>query len=98
MISALVSFVVRIVLGVIGLFFVLGLLAVALMTVLGLTLWSLLRGRRPTVNMASRFAQAYGGGARFNAGRRANIRPRDAGEVVDVEVREVPDTRARLDH
>ena len=97
MISALVSFVVRIVLGVIGLLFVLGLLAVALMTVLGLTLWSLLRGRRPNVDMAARFAQAYGGGAGFNAGRRPNIRPRNAGEVVDVEVREVPDAGARLD-
>ncbi|WP_077037688.1 hypothetical protein [Pelomonas sp. KK5] len=93
MISALVSFVLRIAIGVIGLLFVLGLLAVALMTVLGLTLWSLLRGRRPNIDMAARFAQARGG---FKPGRRANIRP--AGEVVDVEVREVPDSAQRLEH
>jgi hypothetical protein len=97
MISALFSLVFRVLLGVAGLFFMLALLGIALMTVLGLTLWSLLRGRRPNVDMAARFARAYSGSGGFKAGRRPNIRPRAEGEVVDVEVRELPDSDARLE-
>ena len=89
MISAVMSFVLRVVLAIAGLFFALALIALALTTIFGVVVWSLIRGRRPKID-ASRFNAARG---RFNAGR-----PRQPmGEVVDVEVREVPEVAQRLD-
>ena len=91
MISALVSFVLRAVLAVATVVLVLALLAMALATTLGLLLWSLIRGRRPQVDFAARFARAR----QFRAGG-AGFGPRGGramGEVVDVEVREVREGR-----
>lgn len=85
MISALISFVLRVVLAVATVVLVLSLLAVALATTLGLLLWSLIRGRRPRVDLSG-FARAR----QFRAG--TGFAPRAAracGEIVDVEVREV---------
>ncbi len=85
MISALISFVLRLVLAVATVVLVLSLLAVALITTLGLLLWSLLRGRRPRVDLSA-FARAR----QFRAGSGFGPRSgRPMGEVVDVEAREV---------
>jgi hypothetical protein len=87
-ISSVISFAVRLVLTVAAAVLVLGLMAVALVTMLGLIGWSLIRGRRPAIDVSG-FARARG---RFRpaAGRAA-------GEVVDVEVREVPDPAPRFE-
>lgn len=97
MLSALVSFALRLLLAVATVVLVLALMGVALLTLLGLTIWSLIRGRKPTLDLSG-FARArqfragagMGGGGAF--GRRA-----PAGEVVDVEVREVKPEQARLE-
>jgi hypothetical protein len=94
MISAVVSFVLRVVLTVAGLLFVLALMGVALVTLTGVVVWSLIRGRRPKIDVSG-FAKArngFGGGG-FNAGR---VR-KPMGEVVDVEAREVPATTPRIE-
>lgn len=85
MISAVVSFVVRLLLTVATVVLVLCLMAVALLTMLGLVIWSLLRGRKPTIDVSG-FARAR----QFRAGRPgAGRAAAPVGEVVDVEVREV---------
>lgn len=97
MLSALVSFALRLLLAVATVVLVLALMGVALLTLLGLTIWSLIRGRKPVLDLSG-FARArqfragagMGGGGAF--GRRA-----PAGEVVDVEVREVKPEQARLE-
>ncbi len=97
MLSALVSFALRLLLAVATVVLVLALMGVALLTLLGLTIWSLIRGRKPALDLSG-FARArqfragtgMGGGGAF--GRRA-----PAGEVVDVEVREVKPEQARLE-
>lgn len=83
MISALVSFVVRVLLMIATAVLVLGLLAIALITVLGLIVWSLIRGRKPRVDMG-RFARA-----RQPFGPRATAQRADPRDIVDVEAREV---------
>src|SRR6218665_1086476 len=88
MIASLVSFVIRLLLTVFSVVLVLSLMAVALVTMLGLIVWSLLRGRKPTIDVSG-FARARG---RFKPRGRPAPGARHAGEVVDVEVREVPDT------
>lgn len=87
--SRVVSALLRLVVVAVGLVF--GLLAIVLGLVLAfwLIVWSLLRGRKPQVK---RFrvnpSQPFGGmGGGMGGGRRA-----PAGDVVDVEAREVPDT------
>lgn len=90
MISAVLSLVARLVFTVFTVLLVLGLMAVALVTVLGLVLWSLLRGRKPVVDLSG-FARAR----QFRPGGAARARP--AGEVVDVEAREVPAVTPRLE-
>lgn len=83
--SRVVSALLRLVVVAVGLVF--GLLAIVLGLVLAfwLIVWSLLRGRKPQVK---RFrvnpSQPFGG---MGGGRRA-----PAGDVVDVEAREVPDS------
>lgn len=87
-ISAFFSFLLRIVLAVATLVLVLFLLSVAVISMLGLLLWSLIRGRRPTVDLSG-FARArqFRAGAGFARARAASA------DVVDVEVREVHDIR-----
>lgn len=99
MLSALVSFALRLLLAVATVVLVLALMGVALLTLLGLTIWSLIRGRKPALDLSG-FARArqfragtgMGGGGGGAFGRRA-----PAGEVVDVEVREVKPEQARLE-
>jgi hypothetical protein len=77
------SLVARLVFTVFTVLLVLGLMAVALVTLLGLMLWSLLRGRKPVVDLSG-FARAR----QFRPGSGTRTKP--VGEVVDVEAREVP--------
>lgn len=58
----------------------LGALIVGLLLVLALMCWSLLRGRRPAAGV---FRSAFERSRRHRAGK--------SGQVIDVEVREVPD-------
>jgi len=88
LISAVLSLVARLVFTAFTVLLVLGLMAVALVTVLGLVLWSLLRGRKPVVNLSG-FAKAR----QF----RPRARAKASGEVVDVEAREVSSATPRLE-
>ncbi|UDF33808.1 UNVERIFIED_ORG: hypothetical protein LHJ69_14420 [Shinella sp. XGS7] len=97
MLSALVSFALRLLLAVATVVLVLALMGVALLTLLGLTIWSLIRGRKPVLDLsgfarARQFRAGAGMGAGGAFGRRA-----PAGDVVDVEVREVKPEQARLE-
>ena len=96
-ISALVSFVIRLLLTVATVILVVSLMAVALVTMLGLIVWSLIRGRKPTIDVSG-FARARG---KFRPGaNRAGGTMGAMGDVVDVEAREVPNAPAvtpRLD-
>ena len=83
-ISALVSFVIRLLLTVATVILVVSLMAVALVTMLGLIVWSLIRGRKPSIDVSG-FARARG---KFRSG--ANRAGGAMGDVVDVEAREVP--------
>ena len=82
MISALFGFVVRVVLTLATIVFVLGLMAVALVTMLFVIVFSLLSGKKPKIDVSG-FKRAK----QFRAG--APRKP--AGEVIDVEAREVPE-------
>lgn len=84
-VSRLLAVLIGLALAVAGLLFMVGALVVGLLAAAGLTLWALLRGRRP-VAMGFRW-----GGPGF---RRPP--PPASGEVVDVEMRELPEPpRAR---
>mgnify|MGYP000456675734 FL=1 len=75
-----------------GLVFVLGMLCVLLFALLFGALWSLVRGRKPEVAVVW---QKYQNMARNTAPFGTwSSRPQNDAEVVDVEVKEVPD-RAR---
>ncbi|MDC8787198.1 hypothetical protein [Roseateles koreensis] len=87
MISAFVTLLARLVLGVATAVFVLVLLSLALFAMLALALWSLVRGRKPVVDVSG-LRRA----SQFRAGRDMARRP--MGEVVDVEVREVPQAKS----
>jgi hypothetical protein len=89
LLSALVSFVVRLLLAVATVVLVLSLMGVALVTMLGVMLWSLIRGRKPVIDVSG-FARAR---QQFRGG--AGGKP--MGEVVDVEVREVKPSQSRLE-
>lgn len=91
MLSALVSLALRILLAVATVVLVLTLMGVALITMLGLILWSLIRGRKPVIDVSG-FAKAR----QFRPGQRPGSR-QPAGEVVDVEVREVKPAQPRLE-
>ena len=85
MISALFGFVVRVVLTLATIVLVLGLMAVALVTMLFVIIFSLLSGKKPKIDVSG-FKRAR----QFRAGApRASKKP--AGEVIDVEAREVPE-------
>jgi hypothetical protein len=90
LLSAVVSFALRLLLAVASVVLVLSLMGVALVTMLGLMLWSLLRGRKPVIDVSgfSRARQQF---------RRDSRSRRPMGEVVDVEVREVKSPAPRLD-
>jgi len=83
MISALFGFVVRVVLTIATVVLVLGLMAVALVTMLFVIIFSLLSGKKPKIDVSG-FKRAR----QFRAGRPATQKP--VGEVIDVEAREVP--------
>lgn len=83
MISAVVSLLSRLVLTVASVLLVLALLVLALFTMLGLLLWSLLRGRKPVLDLSG-FKRAQ----QFRTGRQGPARAQ--GEVIDVEARELP--------
>ena len=85
MISALFGFFVRVVLTIATAVLVLGLMAVALVTMLFVIIVSLLSGKKPKIDVSG-FKRA----GQFRAGApRAPQKP--AGEVIDVEAREVPE-------
>jgi len=92
MLSALVSFALRLLLAVSTVVLVLALMGVALLTMLGLMLWSLIRGRKPVIDVSG-FARAR----QFRPGQRGGAARQPAGEVVDVEVREVKPGQPRLE-
>lgn len=70
----------KVALGLFGLVLLLGALMLGLMLALGIVIWARLRGRRAAPGV---FTAAF-----HKARRRPSVA---AGEVVDVEVREVPD-------
>lgn len=82
MISALFGFVVRVALTIATVVLVLGLMAVALVTMLFVIIFSLLSGKRPKIDVS-----AFKRARQFRAG--APRKP--PGEVIDVEAREVPE-------
>lgn len=92
MISAFVSLLTRLVLTVATVVLVLALLVLALFTMIGLLLWSLVRGRKPVLDLSG-FKRAQ----QFRAGRpmgdRASRARSPVSDVVDVEAREVPDAK-----
>jgi hypothetical protein len=92
LLSAVVSFALRLLLAVASVVLVLALMGVALVTMLGLMLWSLLRGRKPVIDVSG-FARAR----QFRPGARGAANRAAVGEVVDVEVREVKSPAPRLD-
>lgn len=78
-----------------GLVFVLGMLCVLLFALLFGALWSLVRGRKPEVAVVW---QKYQDMARNRAPFGTwSIRPQNDAEVVDVEVKEVPDKARQND-
>ncbi|WP_428507288.1 hypothetical protein [Roseateles sp.] len=91
MFSALISLIFRLVLAVATVVLVLSLMAVAVLTVIGLLIWSLLRGRKPVIDMG-RFHRARQARPGFAARRTSQ----PMGEVVDVEAREVSPGSPRL--
>jgi hypothetical protein len=83
--SALITFITRVIFTLATVVLVLCLMGVAVVTMIGLLIWSLLRGRKPVLD-TSGFARARN----FRAGPRGAA-GKPVGEVIDVEVREVAD-------
>lgn len=86
----------RLVLALATVLLVLSLLAVAAVTMFFLLLWSLLRGKRPVIDLS-----AFNRARQFRAGRPMQARSsrpsaKPAGEVIDAEVREVPNKERPL--
>lgn len=93
----LATLVVKLVLGVAGFIFMLSLLVAGLIALLGFVLWSLLRGRRPTLVMP-RFSMPPGRQWGFpHATARGTTVHAESAEIVDVEVREIADELPPLD-
>lgn len=91
LLSQIVALAVKLVLGVAGFIFMLSLLLAGLIALVLLMLWSLLRGRRPVLGMP-RFSMPPGRQWGFpNAASRRGMANQNAGEVVDIQVREIPD-------
>ena len=87
MISALLGFVVRVVLTIATVVLVLGLMAVAVVTMLFVIIFSLLSGKKPKIDVSG-FKRARD----FRAGAPRRSPQKPAGEVIDVEAREVPES------
>jgi hypothetical protein len=85
--------VLRLALGLAGVVFLLSLLLATLVVVLGVSLWALLTGRKPTPAVVfSRFRQSS---QRYRQGVWPGSEPRQPmGDVVDVQATEVPDKPA----
>jgi hypothetical protein len=87
-----IAWIIKLFFSLLGLVFVLGMLCVLLFALLFGALWSLVRGRKPEVAVVW---QKYQDMARNRAPFGSwSSRPQNDTEVVDVEVKEVPD-RAR---
>jgi len=86
LISSIFSFVIRIVLTLATVVLVLGLMAVALVTMLFVIIFSLLSGKKPKIDVSG-FKRAR----QFRAGARPGAPRKPAGEVIDVDAREVPE-------
>ncbi|MBV8124176.1 MAG: hypothetical protein JOY60_11070 [Burkholderiaceae bacterium] len=84
MMSYLLSRVLRVVLAAVAVLLVLALMSLALVFMLALMLWSLLRGRKPVLDFSS-LARARAFGASFQGARASAARH----DVVDVEARDV---------
>jgi len=93
-VTQIVSLLLKLVLAVAGFIFMLSLLLAGLIAGALFLLWSVLRGRKPVIVMP-RFGMPPGRQWGFpNAARRPAA---TAGEVVDVEVREVPEPTPQID-
>ena len=94
--ARLVRGVLKLVLGVAALVFVLSLLLATLVAVLGMSLWALITGRKPSpfvvFNRFRQTSQRYTQGAWPS---RSPVQP--MGDVVDVQAHEVPDAPAPRD-
>lgn len=99
LLTQFVTLLVKLVLGVAGFIFMLSLLVAGLIAALVIVIWSLLRGRRPVLIMP-RFSMPPGRQWGFpQAGERnRQRRENEVIDVVDVEVREVPDEVPPRDH
>lgn len=107
LLSTIFSMAARLVLGIASVLLFFVLLLVGLSVFAAVLLWSLLRGRKPTLHTAAfrrasqMRAQAFGarnGGAAGPAGATGPFgMRRPQGEVVDVEVRDVTPAQPRLD-
>ncbi|MBO9686282.1 hypothetical protein [Roseateles chitosanitabidus] len=97
LISTLISIAARLVLAVASIVLFLAVLAAGLVIFGVLMLWSLIRGRKPTFNNAAfqRAAQFRTQGFRTGPGMGQRGAPQ--GEVIDAEVREVPNADPRLE-
>lgn len=91
MMSYLLSRLLRVILAAAAVLLVLSLMAVALVFVLALMLWSLLRGRKPVLDFSSLArARAFGAGVRNAARPGSGVQ-----DVVDVEAHEVPESAVK---
>ena len=100
LISTLISIAARLVLAVASIVLFLAVLAAGLVIFGVLMLWSLIRGRKPTLNNAAfqRAAQFRAQGFRTGPGMAGmGQRPAPQGDIIDAEVREVPNTGPRLE-
>ena len=89
-VSQIFRFILKLVLGLFAAFFALSLLAATLMVVAFSLLKSLLTGRKPAPAMVfGRFQQFSAQGMRPGGSPREQASSADAGNVVDVEVREI---------
>ncbi len=97
LLSTILNLAVRILLAVASLVLFFVMLLVGLAVLAGVLIWSLLRGRKPVLHTAT-FQRASRMGAQAWGRRGASGTPRvDPAQVVDVEVREVPNNDPRLE-
>lgn len=87
--SSLIRFVIRLLMLVVGAVFVAVVVSVALLFAVVLIVTSLIRGRRPVLRASFR-ADPRAAWSRFN--QAAGVKPKPMGEIVDVEMREVPES------
>lgn len=97
LISTLISLAARLVLAVAALVLFLVVLGAGLVIFGVLLLWSLVRGRRPTLNNAAFKRAAQFRAQAFRPGAGMGTRGASQGEVIDAEVREVPNADPRLE-